>query len=98
MIDLSRLVGSRYREWEKLADANRKRGDEAFAVGNRVTARSNWLRAVNYHLAAIFPFGIANEDQRAATDGIRPYARDFVRYRNVPGEVVSIPWPDGVPR
>jgi dienelactone hydrolase len=83
-----------YREWKKLADTNRKRGDTALAAGNTTTARSNWLRAMNYYLAAIFPFEIANENQREAIQGMRRCAQDYLRHRNTPGEVISIPWPD----
>ena len=74
-----------YREWKKLADTNRKRGDTALAAGNTTTARSNWLRAMNYYLAAIFPFEIANGNQRAAIQGMRRCAQDYLRYRHTPG-------------
>lgn len=82
-----------YREWKRLGDTNQKRGNAALSAGNTITARSNWLRAVNYYLAAIFPFEIANENQRAALQSMRRCALDYLRYRNTPGEVVSIPWP-----
>ena len=83
-----------YREWKKLADTNRKRGDAALAAGNTITARSNWLRAVNYYLAAVFPFEIADDNHRVAIQGMRRCAQDYLRYRTTPGEVVSIRWPD----
>jgi dienelactone hydrolase len=89
--------GSWYREWKKVADTNRNRGDAALAAGNTITARSNWLRAVNYYLAAIFPFEIANQNQRAAILGMRRCAQVYLHHRNTPGEVVSIPWPDAYP-
>jgi dienelactone hydrolase len=83
-----------YREWKKVGDTNRNRGDAALAAGHTVTARSNWLRAVNYYLAAIFPFEIANGDQRAAIQSMRRCAQDYLRYRGVAGEILSIPWPE----
>jgi dienelactone hydrolase len=86
-----------YREWKKVADTNRKRGDAAREADNTTTARSNWLRAMNYYLAAIFPFEIANGDQRAAIQGMRRCAHDYLRYRNTPGEIVSIAWPGAYP-
>ena len=55
-----------YREWSKTADANNDRGFAAFAKGNLVTARRNWLRALNYYSAAAYPFDLAPDKQRAA--------------------------------
>jgi hypothetical protein len=41
-----------YREWKRIADANKVRGDRALAEGYIQTAQSNWLRASNYFRSA----------------------------------------------
>lgn len=81
-----------YREWTRTADANNERGFAAFANGNLVTARSNWLRALNYYLAAAYPFDLAPDKQRAATSAMRECAANYLRHRGPRGEIVSIPW------
>jgi len=84
-----------YREWKKLADANRKRGNAALHNGNILTARSNWLRAINYYQAAAFPFDRADRDHQAAIENMRRCAVSYLRHGNPPGEVVEIPWLSG---
>ena len=86
-----------YREWKRIADVNRERGDAALRNGNILTARSNWLRAVNYYQAAAFPFDRADGDHRAAIESMRRCAVDYLRHRNPAGEVVRIPWLNGYP-
>ncbi len=81
-----------YDEWSKAADANNDRGFAAFAAGNLVTARSNWLRALNYYSAAAYPFDLAPDKQRAAVSAMRECAANYLRHRRPRGEVVSIPW------
>jgi len=81
-----------YDEWSKTADANNDRGFAAFAAGNLVTARSNWLRALNYYSAAAYPFDLAPDKQRAAVSAMRECAANYLRHRRPRGEVVSIPW------
>ncbi len=86
-----------YREWTKIADTNRKRGHAALEAGNTITARSNWLRAANYYQAAAFPCGVTGADRRGAIESMRECARNYLAYRNPPGEVVAIAWPDAYP-
>jgi hypothetical protein len=86
-----------YRAWKKIADANRERGDAALRDGNILTARSNWLRAVNYYRAAAFPFEHADGHHQAAIESMRRCAANFLRHRNPSGEVVRIPWLSGYP-
>src|ERR1700758_2157314 len=50
-----------YREWKKLADANRERGDAALGQGLVLSARSNWLRAIGYYQSAGYPFDHGDE-------------------------------------
>src|ERR1700759_2418055 len=66
----SRIDGSDdrswYREWMRLADISCERGNAARDRGHLQTARSNWLRAVNYYLSAAFPFERDDENHQAA--------------------------------
>jgi len=86
-----------YREWKKIADTNNERGHAALGKGNRLTARSNWLRAVNYYHAAAFPYDQSDSNHQAAIACMRECAGNYLRHRNPAGEVVVIPWPSGYP-
>ena len=57
-----------YREWKRLADASYERGNAALCQGHVLTAKSNWLRAINYYQSAAFPFDRDDENRRRATD------------------------------
>ena len=81
-----------YREWANTADVNNKRAIAALAEGKLVTARSNWLRAINYYHAAAYPFDLSQDKQRAAISAMRECAANHLRHRKPRGEVVSIPW------
>jgi pimeloyl-ACP methyl ester carboxylesterase len=86
-----------YVEWAKTADLNNARANAALADGNLATARSNWLRAVNYYLAAAYPFDLSPDKQQATMSAMRQCAANYLRYRKPRGEVVSIPWLDEFP-
>ena len=86
-----------YREWKRIADANRQRGNAARDAGRLLTAKSNWLRAIGYYQSAAFPFDHEDEDHQAAIEQMQQCARDYLQYRNPPGEVVLIPWPGAQP-
>jgi hypothetical protein len=86
-----------YRVWKSIGDANRERGDAAFRCGHVVTARSNWLRALNYYLAAAFPFAASDESHENAIADARRCAADYVHHGHPAGEVVRIDWPVGYP-
>jgi hypothetical protein len=100
-IAASRIDGcddqSWYREWMRLADINCERGNAARNRGHLLTARSNWLRAVNYYQSAALPFDRDDENHQTAVERMRHCARDYLMHRNPRGEVVSIPWPGGYP-
>ena len=74
-----------------------ERGNAALRDGNILTARSNWLRAVNYYQAAAFPFDRADGDHQAAIESMRRCAVNYLRHGNPAGEVVAIPWLSGYP-
>jgi dienelactone hydrolase len=86
-----------YREWKKIADTNNERGNDALSKGNMLTARSNWLRAVNYYQAAAFSSDQASQNHMIAIECMRECAGKYLRHRNPAGEVVLIPWPSGYP-
>lgn len=81
-----------HREWSRLAKVNRERGDAALADGNVVTARRNWLRAINYFGAAIFPLDPGDARRKASITASRTCARDFLRHHEPAGEIVELPW------
>lgn len=81
-----------HREWKRLADLNDERGQAAIENGATSTARSNWLRALNYHLAAAFPFAAIDERHQIALRQARCSARKYLCHRRPAGEVVTIPW------
>ena len=51
-----------HREWLRIADRNRIRGEKAEAAGNVYTARACWLRATNYYRLA--EYWLAWDDPR----------------------------------
>jgi dienelactone hydrolase len=86
-----------YREWKKTADASHQRGNDARGRGNLLTARSNWLRAINYYQAAVSPLDLADKNHQAAIASMRECAGHYLQHSKPPGEVVSILWPGGYP-
>ena len=84
-------------EWKRIADINTERGDAALREGNVLTARSNWLRAIGYYQTAAFLFDATDIEHQAAIESMRRCAASFLKHRDPPGEVVSIPWPSAYP-
>jgi len=84
-----------YREWRSVADANCARGNRALRAGHVLTAKSNWLRAMNYYQAAAFPFDRADSHHQGAVAMMRQCARDYLAHCSPQGRVLSIPWPGG---
>jgi dienelactone hydrolase len=89
--------GSWLREWARTADVSSARADAALADGKILTARSNWLRAMNYYQAAAFPFSSADQAYGHAIASMRRCATNYVRHATPRGEVVQIAWPGGYP-
>lgn len=81
-----------FREWTRLADANRDRAEAALRDGHLTTARSNWRRALNYYLAAAYPLDEADRRYSASASRMRACARQLLQLRIPKGEIVSIPW------
>jgi dienelactone hydrolase len=86
-----------HREWKKTADASYKRGNDSLGRGNLLTARSNWLRAINYYQAAVSSLDLADDTRKAVIARMRECAGLYVQHGSPCGEVVSIPWPGGYP-
>ncbi|MGY3618873.1 alpha/beta hydrolase family protein [Bradyrhizobium sp. USDA 10063] len=81
-----------HREWAAAAEVNRERASSAAAQGHPATARSNWLRAINYYLTAAYPFDLAPDKRQSAMASMRECAASYLNCREPRGEVVSIPW------
>jgi pimeloyl-ACP methyl ester carboxylesterase len=84
-----------YREWKRLADSNRNRGDDEAAIGHARTAMNCWLSAVNYYRHA--EFWLLPDDPRrleAFTD-MENCSGKFLERLNPPGEVLQIPYENG---
>jgi pimeloyl-ACP methyl ester carboxylesterase len=86
-----------YREWKSVADVNCDRGNAARREGHVLTAKSNWLRAINYYQSAAFPFDRDDSHYRVAIGSMRQCARDYLEHCNPRGEVLLIPWSGGYP-
>lgn len=86
-----------YTEWMAIADVNCRRGNAALRDGHLLTARSNWLRAINYYQSAAMPFDREDRHYWFATSNMRQCARDYLDCLSPRGEVVRIPWLDGYP-
>jgi dienelactone hydrolase len=86
-----------YREWNRTADASSKRGNTAFARGHYLTARSNWLRAINYYSAAVFDSDFADRRFQGCLANMGTCARRYLKHQTPAGEVVEIPWLGGYP-
>jgi dienelactone hydrolase len=84
-----------HREWKRIADFNRKRGDEELANGHVRTAMNCWLRACEYYRQA--EFWLLPDDPRrlqAFTDMER-CSHSFLAQLNPPGEVLQVPYEGG---
>lgn len=84
-----------HREWKRLADSSRARGDAAIAGSNRITARSNWLRAINYYLASFFPLEATGRRRRSSIAAMHECARQLIAIASPNAEIVSFPWLKG---
>jgi hypothetical protein len=78
-----------YSEWMKAADASNARGNAALGRGHLLTAKSNWLRAINYYQAATFHLDLSDERHRTTLGSMRACARRYLELLG--GEVVTIP-------
>lgn len=96
-IDPREHVDSWHREWERMADISRQRGNAAAERGHPATAQGNWLRALNYYQASTFACDITDPRRQKAIEAMRAAARGFVDRLAPAGEVIEIPWVEGHP-
>jgi hypothetical protein len=89
--------GSWLKEWTTIAEVTGARGDAALADGKMQTAKSNWLRAMNYYQAAAFPLGSADQGYRAAIASMQRCAVKYMHHAAPRDEIVQIAWPGGYP-
>ena len=74
-IDPHDRAESWHREWLGIADRNAARANAALERGHKLTARSNWLRAISYYQASTFTLESA----------------DAAKYRRLPWRGFSVP-------
>jgi len=91
-IDPHDRANSWHREWLGIADRNAARANAAVDCGHRLTAQSNWLRAINYYQASTFVLDSSDARQQEAIEAMRSCARRFIEHSTPAGEVVEIPW------
>jgi dienelactone hydrolase len=83
------------REWKRTADANYERAQKALNDGHLLTAKSNWLRAISYYLAAATNFDSSDRAAEGLLQSLRRCAHLYLRYSMPGGAVVEIPWLEG---
>jgi dienelactone hydrolase len=83
-----------HREWLVVAERNDKRGDEAEERGHIRTAMNCWLRAADYFRSAEFWLQPDDPRRLPTFDRCERASRKWLRY--LPGEVVGIPYENGV--
>jgi dienelactone hydrolase len=83
-----------YREWKKIADTCKRRGDLALRQGNTNTAQGNWLRASNYYRTAELFLSIDDRRRGPILEQMQICAHRYLGYLAPKGEIVQIPGPD----
>ena len=91
-IDLNDRSGSWHREWIRIADRNAARANTAVERGHVATARSNWLRAINYYQVSTLALDVGDDRRQDALETMRACARQYLAHLAPAGEVVEIPW------
>jgi dienelactone hydrolase len=80
-----------YREWKKIADDNRKRGNLVFHEGHVRTAQSHWLRATNYYRTALRFLAPGDPRMAGVVEQMQRCGRNYVVNLTPAGEAVEIP-------
>jgi hypothetical protein len=89
-------VESWHREWKTTAEISKERGDRAFAFGNTITARANWLRASNYFRTSERFLDLADQRRTAVLSEMRESSIRFLEHLSPPGETIRTPNLNGV--
>jgi dienelactone hydrolase len=82
-------------EWQSTANISHERGNKALDSGHLLSAKSNWLRAINYYQAAAIDFDASDANLKVVLQGMRKCAHLYLQHSTPAGEVVEIPWLDG---
>jgi dienelactone hydrolase len=80
-----------YREWKKLADSCKRRGDIALREGNINTAKGNWLRASNYYRAAEQFLDLNDKRRDDILDQMQICSHIYLSSLAPKGEIIQIP-------
>jgi dienelactone hydrolase len=80
-----------YREWKKLADNCKRRGDLALREGNINTAKGNWLRASNYYRAAEQFLDVDDRRRDDILDQMQICSHIYLSSLAPKGEIIQIP-------
>lgn len=85
-----------HKEWKHIADRNWKRGEEAEAQGHIRTAMNCFLRAADYYRQAEFYLKPDDPRRLPTFERMEACSHRFIRNLNPAGEVVDIPYENGV--
>ncbi len=83
-------------EWLRVAERNDRRGDAEAAVGHIRTAQNCWLRAADYYRQAEFWLAPRDPRRLPTFEAMEACSRKFLSRLDPPGEVVEIPYKNGV--
>ena len=84
-----------YREWRKVADLNKERGDAALTRNSICTAQNGWLRASNYYRAAELFLNHDDGRRLSLIEGMQSCARLYLQNLTPVGEIAKIRCSDG---
>ncbi|WP_424627731.1 alpha/beta fold hydrolase [Bradyrhizobium sp. SYSU BS000235] len=84
-----------YREWKRIADVNKTRGDLALSEGHALTAQSNWLRASNYYRTAAIFLEADDRRRKPLLDQMQACSQLYIRHLSPGGEILRIPCFEG---
>ena len=85
-----------HREWLAVADRNFRRGVEEERRGHIRTAMNCFMRAADYYRQAEFFLGPDDPRRLATFEKMEASSRGYLRHLNPPGEVVDVPYENGV--
>ena len=89
-------VESWHREWTVIARRNHERGDAELARGHVRTAMNCWLRAASYYREAEFWLDPHDPRRLATFSACETVSGKFFTRLTPPGEIVEIPYENGV--
>jgi dienelactone hydrolase len=84
-----------HREWKRIADISKNRGDLALQQGNTNTAQSNWLRASNYYRTAELFLNIDDGRRGYILQQMQICSHLYLNYSAPRGEIIQISGSDG---